>query len=74
MNNWQIFWSCVSAHFTAPSEAIKLSVKGLYPYSACWQFNPAAGERTFLIWSLRHCSGKSYMEEYEAGRAKGGTH
>lgn len=70
----KLFWKCVSAHFTAPLKAMELSTRGLYPYSACWQYNPAAGERTHLVWSLRHCSGKSYMKEYEEGRRKGGTH
>lgn len=71
---WQLFCMCVNATFTAPYESIKLSTRGLYPFRASWEYNPRVNERTFLIWSLRHCSGKSYMEEYLEGRKKGGTH
>ena len=65
---------CISAHLKAPYESIKLSMRGLYPYDSSWQTNPTLQKRTYLIWSLRHCSGKSYMEKYLEGRAKGGTH
>lgn len=68
MNNWKLFWCCVDSHFKAPYESIKLTTQGFYPYSVNWTLNPLVGERTHLIWALRHCSGKSYLEEYEAGR------
>ena len=74
MNKWQMFWATISAHLTAPLASMELSTRGLYPFDASWQYNKAVGQRTLLIWSLRHCSGRSYLEEYEAGRAKGGTH
>ena len=69
----QVFMG-LDAMFTAPHASMKLNMRGLYPYEASWQTNPAVGQRTILIWSLKHCSGKSYMEQYLEGRANGGTH
>ena len=73
-NKLQTVLMCLKAHFTAPSKSMELSMRGFYPYKASWQYNPRVEEKTILIWSLRHCSGKSYMEEYLEGRKNGGTH